>query len=87
MAIRTFTIHGVDPESRAKGAAILRKQLQQALQSPVLSSEQRIEIQDRLRGIATWETTGVAPQVTPERVPQNHVVEVSESLTIQESTT
>lgn len=95
MARGTLTIYEVPPEIRAKGAAQARQQLHMLLSNPHLTEPQRKDLLDRLAWVAKWEAADVgeilprpepapAPPALPPREPQHHVVEVSETLTIQE---
>lgn len=97
MARGTLTLYDVPAEVRAKGAAEARKTFLQMLTNPHLSMEQRADIQERLQWCGKWESLNiedviprpVQPSVPPPATsepPQgnNHVVELSESLSIEE---
>jgi hypothetical protein len=99
MARGRLTIHDVPPEIRAKGAAQARQQLHMLLSNPHITAEQQKDLRDRLAWIARWEAAKVddicpppnapppppAPPAPPARAPQNHVVEVAETLTVEDS--
>lgn len=99
MARGHLTIHDVPPEIRAKGASQARQQLHMLLSNPHITEIQRKDLLERLAWVSRWERGDVgdicppkpaaaappAPPPSPERTPQNHVVELTETLTVKAS--
>jgi hypothetical protein len=97
MARGTLTIYDVPPEVRAKGAAQARQQLHMLLSNPHLTARQKKDLLERLAWISKWESANVeeivprpapppeAPPPPPAREPQNHTVELTETLTVKEA--
>jgi len=98
MARGHLTIHQVAPEVRARGAAQARQQLHMLLSNPHLTAVQRKDLNERLAWISRWERGDVddicprpeikaappAPPPPPARKPQNHSVELTETLTVDD---
>jgi hypothetical protein len=97
MARGTLTIYDVPPEIRAKGAAQARQQLHMLLSNPHLTAEHKKDLLERLAWISKWESANVeeivprpeappaAPPPPPAREPQNHIVELEETLTVTDN--
>ena len=97
MARGRLTIHDVPPEMRARGAAQARQQLHMLLSNPHITASQRKDLLERLAWVSRWEAGNVEdicprpdaqpepPPAPPAREPENHVVELSETLTVAES--
>lgn len=99
MARGRLTIHDVPPEVRARGASQARQQLHTLLSNPHLTAAQQKDLRERLAWVARWEAGKVddicprpdapapppAPPAPPTREPQNHAVDVAETLSVTES--
>jgi len=96
MARGRITIHEVPADIRAKGAAQARQQLHILLSNPHLTEPQRKDLHERLAWVSRWESGKVddicpkpeapppppAPPAQPARTPQNHSVELAETLSV-----
>jgi hypothetical protein len=87
MARGTTTLYDLSPAQRAKGAAEVRKATLQMLSNPHLTPEQREELRARLAWASKFESCDIADVLErPEtREPVNHVIEISESLSVEET--
>jgi hypothetical protein len=86
MAIGHLNYRDLSPDKRAEAATKLRAQLRTQLTSSTLTSEQRFEIQTRLKHLNMWVAGTIAPPGNPPvvRTPQNHSVGVGEFVGVNE---
>lgn len=78
----------VNPETRKKAGARRLMQLRQTLSDRSLAPEQRLRVEDEVALVNAWMAGLIEPVPIPKEgapVGKNHVVEVSERLSVEEN--